>query len=414
MKNIFIASLFIAILSFIDCTLRAQSVNSLDPQWIETNCPFSPNALCIHDRYLFVGYDGGVVRTSDDGNTWEPANNGLHGDMTYCMIYAICSAGNNIIAGASGFDGSYISTNNGNSWTRQNGAGVSDIVSFCSHNAYIFASSANSNISRSSDNGNSWIVIDSGFYDPLHYGALTRAVTANNNFVFCCTEKGEIYRSDNDGDLWSLIYQAHELVYTVFAKDSVIFAQTQHGILRSFDNGASWQPLPDTNISANAFIAIDNKILIGGNGVSISLDNGNSWENISTGLPDSVIISAFIIHDSILFAGGYIPSSLGTIWRIPISDITNSVRDVLSKSLNIYPNPAQSAMRISYSIPKHSNVVLNLFDITGKELSTIASEEHDGGSYETIWDSRTLPSGSYILKLTACGESVTKVVEVVK
>ncbi len=36
------------------------------------------------------------------------------------------------------------------------------------------------------------------------------------------------------------------------------------------------------------------------------------------------------------------------------------------------------------------------------------------GSYEKLWNVRSLPNGSYILKLTACGESVTKVVGVVK
>jgi hypothetical protein len=106
------------------------------------------------------------------------------------------------------------------------------------------------------------------------------------------------------------------------------------------------------------------------------------------------------------------------LWRFPKSALPLRVAN--SKNISTisigecYPNPASSEMRISYSIPKRSNVVLSVFDMTGKEIATIASEEHDAGSYETLWDPRAIPNGSYILKLTACGESVTKVVEVVK
>jgi hypothetical protein len=78
------------------------------------------------------------------------------------------------------------------------------------------------------------------------------------------------------------------------------------------------------------------------------------------------------------------------------------------------PNPAKSEMRISYTIPKRSDIILSLVDVSGKEIQTIVNENSDGGSFEKTLDVRLLPSGSYILKLSACGESVTKVIEVVK
>lgn len=91
-----------------------------------------------------------------------------------------------------------------------------------------------------------------------------------------------------------------------------------------------------------------------------------------------------------------------------------SAADKTELTVSIYPNPATSEMHISYSIPKSGDVSLSIFDITGKEIARIASEAHDGGSYETLWDARAVPTGSYILKLSACGESMTKVVEIMK
>jgi hypothetical protein len=141
-----------------------------------------------------------------------------------------------------------------------------------------------------------------------------------------------------------------------------------------------------------------------------SLDSGSNWQQLGDNVTNSSDV--FIGSDYIFLAG---PTEL---WRGPKPTLPASVasaKSISSISINeCYPNPATSEMRISYSVPKRSNVVLSAFDITGKEIAQIASEAHDAGSYETVWDSRALASGSYILKLTACGMSVTKVVEVVK
>ena len=141
-----------------------------------------------------------------------------------------------------------------------------------------------------------------------------------------------------------------------------------------------------------------------------SLDSGSKWKQLGDYVTNSPDV--FIGSDYIFLAG---PTEL---WRGPKPTIPSGVaqtKSIPSITINeCYPNPAKSEMRISYSIPKRSDVVLNVFDITGKEITTIASEAHDAGSYEKLWNVGALPNGSYILKLTACGESMTKVVEVVK
>jgi N-acetylneuraminic acid mutarotase len=95
-----------------------------------------------------------------------------------------------------------------------------------------------------------------------------------------------------------------------------------------------------------------------------------------------------------------------------INDVT-----VLSETgllFSIYPNPATSEIHAHYSIPNHSSVIMTLYDITGKEVKPFTSETQNAGTYEKLWDVRTLTNGSYFMKISACGESVTRVVQVMK
>ncbi|MFI5264334.1 MAG: T9SS type A sorting domain-containing protein [Candidatus Kapaibacterium sp.] len=144
--------------------------------------------------------------------------------------------------------------------------------------------------------------------------------------------------------------------------------------------------------------------------VFYSPDSGSNWYLIPGDLPD---VSNLFIGTDYLFMSGN-----DGLWRFPKSAVPLSVaksKSISSISLgDCYPTPASSEMHITYSIPKRSTIALTVFDITGKEIAAIASEDRDAGSYETLWDAKAFPSGSYILKLTACGESVTKVVEVIR
>ncbi|MGE5352932.1 MAG: S41 family peptidase [Acidobacteriota bacterium] len=66
-----------------------------------------------------------------------------------------------------------------------------------------------------------------------------------------------------------------------------------------------------------------------------------------------------------------------------------------------YPNPFNPATTISYSIPKQSHVEMRIFDMLGREVSTIASKEQSAGEYKVQFDASTLPSGVYIYTLQA-------------
>jgi len=66
-----------------------------------------------------------------------------------------------------------------------------------------------------------------------------------------------------------------------------------------------------------------------------------------------------------------------------------------------YPNPFNPTTKIKYSVPQSSNVVIKVFDVLGKEITTLVNEEKSVGTYELNWYAGNLPSGIYFYQLNA-------------
>jgi len=69
-----------------------------------------------------------------------------------------------------------------------------------------------------------------------------------------------------------------------------------------------------------------------------------------------------------------------------------------------FPNPFNSTTTIKYQIPdaatRHGvTVQLKIYDIIGREIAVLVSEEQKPGYYEVVWDASDLPSGVYFYKL---------------
>jgi hypothetical protein len=66
-----------------------------------------------------------------------------------------------------------------------------------------------------------------------------------------------------------------------------------------------------------------------------------------------------------------------------------------------YPNPFNPATIISFSLPSKSFVSLKVFDIMGREVATIVSEEISAGNYSRQWNAAAFASGTYFYRLQA-------------
>jgi len=64
-----------------------------------------------------------------------------------------------------------------------------------------------------------------------------------------------------------------------------------------------------------------------------------------------------------------------------------------------YPNPFNPSTKIKYTIPEHSFVTLNFYDVLGNEVEILVREEKPAGTYEVKFDGSSLPSGVYFYQL---------------
>lgn len=66
-----------------------------------------------------------------------------------------------------------------------------------------------------------------------------------------------------------------------------------------------------------------------------------------------------------------------------------------------YPNPFNPITNIKFDIAKKCNVNLIIFDIQGREVETLISNEMELGSYNVDWNASAYASGLYFYRITA-------------
>jgi hypothetical protein len=64
-----------------------------------------------------------------------------------------------------------------------------------------------------------------------------------------------------------------------------------------------------------------------------------------------------------------------------------------------YPNPFNPTTTIQYDLPSAGLVSLKVFDILGREVRTLVSDNLQPGSYEVTFDATGLVSGVYFYRM---------------
>ena len=74
---------------------------------------------------------------------------------------------------------------------------------------------------------------------------------------------------------------------------------------------------------------------------------------------------------------------------------------MLSCQAQNYPNPFNPDTRISFELPEQTHVRLTVYNILGRPVRTLVSEERQPGVHSVIFDASGLSSGTYIYEITA-------------
>ncbi len=82
--------------------------------------------------------------------------------------------------------------------------------------------------------------------------------------------------------------------------------------------------------------------------------------------------------------------------------------------LQNYPNPFNPTTKISFTIQQNSFAKLTVYDIMGREISTLVNGQLTAGAHSIEFNASALPSGVYYYKLEANGFSDVKMMMLVK
>jgi hypothetical protein len=181
----------------------------------------------------------------------------------------------------------YSSTNNGNSWTPINtGFALSGIFDMAVKGNYIFAATYEDGMLISSNNGSTWRL------DGINgiFGTGVFQVTVSGNNVIAYTNTGNVlYASTNNGDNWfplTGLPPNFSIINYFYTEGDNIYAGARFGVYYSTNNGLNWIYPANTGLPSNPDMSkpvtsvtkIGDKLLVGCLGkLYVSTDNGNNF-----------------------------------------------------------------------------------------------------------------------------------------
>ncbi|OGU46864.1 MAG: hypothetical protein A2000_10600 [Ignavibacteria bacterium GWB2_36_8] len=383
-----------------------------------------------------------IFFTSDGGKTWEFRYSAGGGSFSGSGIFKTSVFVNNLtgfcLTGSGfgwglGFSKIYKTTDSGNSWSQ-----IYDFnpdlngYSFSGNDFYFRNEQIGWVVGRYSDNSSGAGIFhtnDGGKNWSLAWQNLgsdnfcLNSICFNNKSGWAVGESGMIVKYSQVYG-WSAIPSLTDLpLKKVFSNDDNVWIaggyldnQNSNTIfLKSTNNGQTWIQHHTSPYLINDMYFIDNNLgwAVGADtayrGVILkSTDGGDTWKLVV----DSLLgpLNSIFIKDNYGWAAGDYglvlrTTDAGTTW---IDDGNNKTYPTEFELKQNYPNPFNPNTTLSFVIGHLSFVTLKIYDILGKEIATVVSEEKSAGKYEIEFDGSNLSSGIYFYELKTRSYTVTK------
>lgn len=413
-------------------------------------------SLVATEDDLLVGFDQGLYRTADLGDSWQFAGQGtaairgtgalLHHDGT--MIVGLQSNGGLGV-------GVRLTDDAGQTWTPATGFAINSApVALAEQDDVVYAAvyGFDRGVMRSEDGGLTWTDASIG----LPSNILLRALLTQDGVVLAGAWDG-LFRS-TDGLHWTQVPGVPN-VQSLGVFDGALYAGLGNGgVLRSTDGGLTWPPVssglpPGNGVTSFAVFhgALYAGVWIGGvyryDGVSwtrVGLPNGfveglhatagvliaadhNQVINVSTDGTTWIPFTPGFAGDDVrhladdgtlLYAGTYGHG----IWALPLRELPGSMTDVpeaTASDLRVVPNPFNPRTEIRFVVPAEGKVTVAVYDVAGRRVRTLLDDERDAGPLIVAWDGRDgegrgLPSGAYLVRVEHASGKAARTVTLVR
>jgi hypothetical protein len=399
------------------------------------------------DGIIAIGGDANTARifkSTNGGLNWNDITGNLANTPRIISVWAV--DGNTIFAG----DGGSFSSQGGNAkvWKTTNGginwvnilstggtAGYINGIVFlrASPSFGIIASDSPAGpgqpfwMQKTTDGGNNWQPVTVPGYTGSFGGDHTVFVIDSLFFGFGISNSGSYAALTTDGGLtWNNRFLNNAGGYTTglaFNSDKLNGIGVGNGVLpvisKTDNGGINWSSLnTGRNVSGNfsrakwvygtniCFVTAET----GASGtIMVSSNNGTNWNTQSTAGVTGLNDIDLIYESGVIYA--YAISTTGSVIKLQqttgIKTIGGTSPDNF-KLMQNYPNPFNPSTNIRFQLPGQSMVSLKVYDISGKEISTLVNENLPAGNYEVAFKGSNLSSGTYFYKLSAGNYSETK------
>jgi len=308
---------------------------------------------CDYNSDYLIGMWSNLYRSTDQGISWQSI---LFGEIDNQFLDVVVNQSGHIFVCT--FWGIYRSLDNGGTWD------LIDIfkpkVLAIQSNGFIYGGGLRGEgVYRSSDNGNNWEEINSGL-DSSYLSINVISINENDEIFIGTTDpnnmnfyirKGKNYRSTDDGNSWIPIDSSlmGTALHTIeFDTTGNIFGGTNIGVFFSSDNGNTWIHKSNgmRGVYFNSICAdcINNLfgVISGLPTFYKSSDNGLSWEIFTNDFPFSSVHSIAINQNGHFFAGIYDEETgiqfgicrstdNGTSWEIVLQDLEYLIKEIKIK-----------------------------------------------------------------------------------
>jgi photosystem II stability/assembly factor-like uncharacterized protein len=288
-------------------------------QWAQTSGPYGGPIFAFMNKgnRIYAGTDGGgVFYSTNSGITWARSDFGV----PVRQVHALADQGTSIFAGTN--IGIFRSDNDGLTWQLTNGdKPEAKVTAIGGIGRYVLAWFDSIGVCRSSDDGGSWLVVldDQDPYRPAD------AIVTIDSLVFLGWSQG-CYVSADSGLTWEARNNGMDRVGAALSfveRDGIVLAGTNKSLFRSSDYGANWEEratgLPPEPASVEALLSLGVNFYAGTNaGVFQSVNNGDLWLPVSSGLDDPDIIALAVSGSALLAgsnAGVYRSVDNGAFWE---------------------------------------------------------------------------------------------------
>lgn len=373
-------------------------------QWVRIPSPQASamvSAMASSGQQMYVGTWRGMAVSSDNGISWKKC----HISETDTSIESIVTAGETIIVGIRN-KGFLISTDKGGHWRE---------IDSIFPGKHIQRVTACAGVVLARDDESTFISFDNGVtWRDDQLGKKVNALAAFGSIIVAATNSHGIYRTSDSGKTWIKVNGSPNFGWLT-TSGNLLFGSSDQGLFRSSDSGQTWVNIKSAAVSN---VVVFDSLLVAAprdsNCVLRSSDNGITWEKVTIddSQPDSqsFVSGQLLVHNSKLYIAGnrglFQSGDSGRTWNHVVIGLLDDSQPI-AFNVNLQRSNNSEAF-VEFRLTSAQQIKVTVCSPTGRVIKTLVNKHLEVGSYSYRWDLRLVGAGGYFIKMESASGIQTK------